>query len=167
MRIAVISDTHLKHRTTKLEALLVRLGQIDFIIHAGDYTDEGIVKRLQDTARFYGVHGNADSCIIQNSLPEKEIILLGAYRLGIFHGHGKGKCTLDRAYAAFEQQNLDIIIFGHSHQPLICTKNKVLMLNPGSSTNKRSQRWFTCIILDLFPTSIEAKLIFLDTIDTV
>ncbi|HWR42770.1 metallophosphoesterase [Sporomusa sp.] len=166
MRIAIISDTHLNHDTTKLEVLLDRLGPVDFILHAGDYTGEGVVKILQATAMFYGVWGNADSSIIQDSLKEKEIITFGSYRLGIFHGHGTGKCTVDRAYAAFENENLDIIVFGHSHQPLICTKNKVLMLNPGSPTNKRTQRWFTCIVLDLLSTSIEAKIIFLDNIDT-
>ncbi len=160
MRIAIISDTHLRQDTTKLNALLVRLKEVDLILHAGDYTDDGVVEVLQNTGKFCGVWGNVDASSIQSWLNEKTILTLGSYRLGLFHGHGKGKSTPERAYAAFAYDKVDIIVFGHSHQPSISVKNKILMLNPGSPTNKRTQRWFSYIILDLLESSIEAKLVF-------
>jgi putative phosphoesterase len=164
MRIAIISDTHLSRGITKLKALLNRLGPVDLLIHAGDYTTVDVIDVLQNTVNFCGVWGNADNGAVNGRLNEKEILLLSNYRIGIFHGHGKESTTLDRAYAAFEHDNVAIIIFGHSHQPLICTRRKVLMLNPGSPLNKRTQRWFSYIILDLLPGSIEARLVFFDNL---
>lgn len=167
MRIVVLADTHLNKETDELKALLDKLGEVDLIIHAGDYMSDAVVDILRKKHSFCGVWGNNDTDKIQNTLNEKELLTLGSYRLGIFHGHGKGQSTLAQAYAAFEHDNVNIIVFGHSHQPSISTKNKVLMLNPGSPTSKRTQRWFTFILLDLNAASIEAKLVLFDNIQSL
>ena len=167
MRIVVLADTHLTRETSKLKTLLAKLGNVDLIIHAGDYMSDTVVDILRKKHSFCGVWGNNDTDRIKNTLNEKELLTLGSYRLGIFHGHGKGNSTLDRAYAAFENDNVNIIIFGHSHQPSITTKNKILMLNPGSPTSKRTQKWFTFILLDLNAASIEARLVLFDKLQSL
>jgi|GEM_PF-3842262 len=68
--------------------------------------------------------------------------------------------TIDRALACFEGEAVDIIIYGHSHQPSIQTRNKVLLLNPGSITSKRRERWYSYIELELMEMGVEAKLCF-------
>jgi putative phosphoesterase len=117
---------------------------------------------LQSQQAFYGVWGNVDSDGIKSTLPEKQVFLLAAYQVGLYHGHGTGGTTADRAFQAFASENVDIIIFGHSHQPCIFTRNKIIMLNPGSITAKRKERWFSYIVLDLEPTGISARLVFLN-----
>jgi putative phosphoesterase len=80
------------------------------------------------------------------------------YKIGIYHGHGDEKTTIERAYEIFKDENVDIIIFGHSHKPAILTKNKILMLNPGSLTSKRAERWFSYIILNLEKEGIDVQI---------
>ena len=80
------------------------------------------------------------------------------YKIGVFHGHGENKTTIERAIASFDGEEIDIIIYGHSHQPSIQTKNKTLILNPGSITSKRRERWYSYIVLELMEKGVEVKL---------
>jgi putative phosphoesterase len=64
----------------------------------------------------------------------------------------------------FKEDKVDIIIFGHSHQPIIKTINKTLMLNPGSPTSKGKERWYSVIILELERECINAQIKFFSKI---
>ncbi len=159
MKIGVISDTHIGEDLNKLNAFLdIHMVDIDMLIHAGDYKSIDVIQTLKDYKRFVGVWGNVDNDDIRECINEKEIIEIEDYRIGIFHGHGSKKTTIDRVYDAFDGENVDIIIFGHSHQPIIKTKNGILMLNPGSPTSKRKERWFSYIVLEIEGSSIDARL---------
>jgi len=161
MKIGILSDTHITKEGNRLIDLLdTHLKEVDFIIHAGDYTSHRLVRILKDYRNFAGVWGNADEPEAKNLLKEKEVIILEGYKIGIFHGHGKGSTTFNRAYEEFIEDEVDIIVFGHSHQPLVRTKNGILMLNPGSIKNKRQERWFSYIILELHFESIDVQLKF-------
>lgn len=161
MRIGIISDTHIKKHPEKIVDIIDRcLGSVDMIIHAGDYSDSRVVSILKRNYNFVGVFGNVDSSETRNMLCEKEIIDLCGYRIGIFHGHGDKKTTIERAYEKFKNDDVDIIVFGHSHQAMITAKNRVLMLNPGSITYKRKDRWFSYIMLELNRNSINAEIKF-------
>lgn len=159
MEIVIISDTHLKKNTGQLDILLAKFKGVDLMIHAGDYTEDWVLKYLQDNFNFIGVWGNNDDETIKSTLEEKLIVEIGPYTFGICHAHGKGKTTIERAYSYFEADSVDVIIFGHSHQPIISTKKKVLMLNPGSLINKRNERWYSYIHLKVDSKSLEANLI--------
>lgn len=159
MKIGVISDTHIGENIDRLNNFLDKyMKDMDMLIHAGDYKTSEVVTALKKCKSFVGVWGNVDDNNIKELIPEKRIIEIENYKIGIFHGHGARKSTLDRAYDAFKNDNVDIIIFGHSHQPLIKTKNGVLMLNPGSPTNKRKEQWFSCILLEIEGSSIDVNL---------
>lgn len=159
LKIAIISDTHIHKHGDKLETLIKnRLNSVDLIIHAGDYTDIRALTLLQKTKKFLGVWGNNDKTSIREVTKEKEILKVENYKIGIYHGHGMRSTTLDNAYYAFSDDEVDIIIYGHSHQPSISTKKKVLMLNPGSPTSKRKERWYSYIILEICQNNIFASL---------
>lgn len=161
MKIGIISDTHIDKNFDRLNDFLSKhMKHIDMIIHAGDYKTGKVINTLRKFKKFTGVWGNVDDNNIKQLVSEKEIIEINNYKIGIFHGHGTKKTTIDRAYDAFNGNDVDIIIFGHSHQPLIRTKNDVLLLNPGSPTSKRKERWFSYIILELDDDSISASLKF-------
>jgi len=135
------------------------LSDVDMIIHAGDFKTTETFNLLREYKSFIGVWGNNDPEEIQALLNETEIVELEGYRIGIFHGHGTKGTTIERAYSRFSDIQTDVIIFGHSHQPVITTRQGVLLLNPGSPTCKRRERWFTCIILELSASGISARLI--------
>jgi len=135
------------------------LSDVDMIIHAGDFKTTETFNLLREYKSFIGVWGNNDPEEIKALLNETEIVELEGYRIGIFHGHGTKGTTIERAYSRFSDIQTDVIIFGHSHQPVITTRQGVLLLNPGSPTCKRRERWFTCIILELSASGISARLI--------
>lgn len=134
------------------------LSDVDMIIHAGDFKTTETFNLLREYKSFIGVWGNNDPEEIKALLNETEIVELEGYRIGIFHGHGTKGTTIERAYSRFSDIQTDVIIFGHSHQPVITTRQGVLLLNPGSPTCKRRERWFTCIILELSASGISARL---------
>ena len=158
MNVAIISDTHLKKNSGQLNNLIAKFRNADLVIHAGDFGEAWVLEYLRQHFNFIGVWGNIDDDIIKVSLQERLILQIGPYKVGVFHGHGKGKTTIERAYSNFENDQVDIIIFGHSHQPTISTKNKVLMLNPGSFINKRKERWFSYIMLTVDSECLQANL---------
>jgi uncharacterized protein len=159
MKIGIISDTHInKHPKKILEIIDKHLNGVDMIIHAGDYKTAKVVNLLRQYKNFIGVYGNVDERPVRDILNEKELVEVMGYKIGVYHGHGENKTTLDRAYEKFEADRVDIIIFGHSHQPIIKTLGKVLMLNPGSLTSKRRDRWYSYIILELEKDSINAEI---------
>ena len=161
MKIAIISDTHIHDHVSKMQELINRyFKDADMIIHAGDYTTKGVVEILKLSKNFVGVYGNNDGEAIREMLKEKEVIKISGYKIGVYHGHGT-KDTMDNAYDKFKNDKVDIIVFGHSHQPGIITKNKILMLNPGSINYRRKERWHSYIILNINRDEMSTELIYI------
>lgn len=161
IKIGILSDTHISKDLYKIEELLNKnFKDVDIIIHAGDFKSAKVIDLIKSKKNFIGVFGNNDGEAVRNQINEKEIIKLNNYKIGIYHGDGEAKTTIDRAYDMFKNDKIDIIIFGHSHQPIIKTKNKTLILNPGSPTSKHKERWFSFIILELEKDYINASIKF-------
>ncbi len=162
MLIGIISDTHMNSCTPSFEGFMHQhFNSVDMVIHAGDYCSAEIQDFLIGYKEFAGVRGNADHEAVKDRLNEEEILKIEAFTMGVFHGHGdKGK-TADRAFEKFKSHNVDIIIYGHSHQPSIMTRDRVLMLNPGSITRKRRERWASYILLELGEGTVNAELRFI------
>ncbi|MBB6214626.1 hypothetical protein HNQ80_000709 [Anaerosolibacter carboniphilus] len=153
MRVAVLADTHLKNDKLDLPQIVIKyLEGVDGIIHCGDVKEEGLLNLLENYAPVYAVRGNNDDERLQYKLKEKLIINLENYRIGITHGHGEKGKTTDRALEVFQDMAIDILIFGHSHQPLLQTKKGVMMINPGSPTVKRREKKHSMVILNLGET---------------
>jgi uncharacterized protein len=100
--ITALSDTHMPKRGRKLPKLLAEYLKIsDVIIHAGDWQDLSVYKELASFGRLEGVLGNTDSGELKGLLEEKIILEINGYRIGVVHGHGKGKTTEKRVLDAF------------------------------------------------------------------
>ncbi|WP_328591362.1 metallophosphoesterase family protein [Brevibacillus migulae] len=151
MRIGIISDTHLPKKGKRLpEAVLLGLKGADLIIHAGDWSSMEVFEELSSLAPVKGVYGNIETTAIRESFPQKLLLELAGYRVGVVHGDsGKGKTTPDRAISAFADEQVDLIIFGHSHIPFHETRNGIILFNPGSPTDKRRQPFFSYGWLEL------------------
>jgi len=78
------------------------------------------------------------------------MVTLGKWTIGIVHGHeGTGMYTEDRAFNAFASQRVDVIVFGHSHQPMNMKRDGILMFNPGSAVAGRGGQGNTYGVLEL------------------
>lgn len=160
MKIAVLSDTHLREGQSLPRWVWEQCENVDCIIHAGDVVNSNLLSDLKQIAHLEVVQGNCDGWELA-SLPEKKVVYCGEVRIGITHGaYGKGHTTPERAYNMFDKDTVDVIIFGHSHIPYLEKQEEILMFNPGSPTDKRRQPKFSMGIIDINGKDIDARHIF-------
>lgn len=163
MNIIVISDTHLPRRARTLpEPLLEALANADLILHAGDWSDWDVYKLLSTYAPVEGVAGNTDPPEIGQKLGFSRIVEADGLRLGVVHGHLGAKSTEQNAIHTFAGQQVDAVIFGHSHIPVMHTVNDVLIFNPGSPTDRRRQPQYSFGILTTELGKLQAEHVFFD-----
>jgi hypothetical protein len=137
MKIGVISDTHIPIQAKKIpEAILQSLKGMDMLIHAGDLVRLSVLDTLKSICpNLKAVRGNMYSSEVINTLPEKEVISAGKHRIGLTHGHGSPASLIKTVGEMFKNDNVDIIIFGHSHSPVNERRGGILYFNPGSLTD--------------------------------
>lgn len=133
MKIGVLSDTHLTHVNQEFRLICEQfLTGIDLLLHAGDFVSSDVVKYLGG-GPFHGVYGNMDDFDTKKLLPEKKVIEIGRYRLGLIHGMGGQQGIEDRIRKEFTG-TLDAIVYGHSHRAANVVREGVLFFNPGSAS---------------------------------
>jgi putative phosphoesterase len=151
MLIGVLSDTHLGSDTTKLESLLLGpLGEAEVLLHCGDHASLAVVEYLThiEPRPYYGVRGNMDQGQLAELLPVKRILTLGGVTIGMVHGWGAGIDLERRVGEAFSEPP-DILLFGHSHRPLIAKIGETLLVNPGSPFSPRSSKFGSVALIEL------------------
>ncbi|WP_440118941.1 metallophosphoesterase family protein [Paenibacillus sp. QZ-Y1] len=163
MKIVVISDTHLSRKSHKLPAqLLDVLPSADLILHAGDWSDWSVYPLLSEYAPVEGVAGNTDPSEIAEKLGYSRIVEADGLRLGLVHGHQGAKGTEQNAIYTFAGQQVDAVIYGHSHIPVMHTVDDMLIFNPGSPTDRRFQKQFSFGILTIHLGKLHAEHVFFD-----
>ncbi|ARI75527.1 metallophosphoesterase family protein [Halobacillus mangrovi] len=161
MKVLVISDTHISKKEVELpKRLIIELSSADLIIHAGDWSIPEVYDELSIFAPVYGVYGNVDGDDIKDILPHKQVIEVENHKIGIVHGHGEKKTTEKRAIEVFKEDDVDIILFGHSHIPLLRYFKNQLLFNPGSATAKRKLPYHSFGMLEFTDEFVEARHIF-------
>lgn len=138
MRIGIISDTHIPERAEDIpQEILNDFKNVDMIIHAGDLGDLAVLEKLKSAcSNIKAVWGNMDPYEVRKKLPEKEVIKIGSHRIGVMHGYGPAAGLLELLNNAFKNDNVNLIIFGHSHSALNEKRGGILYFNPGSPTDK-------------------------------
>ena len=131
-KFGIISDTHfMANDKNKLYyKLLNQLKEIfkdvDEILHAGDVCESFFLDDLKNIAPVQCVRGESDKIPGLENFINFEV---GKYTLGILHKKP------ENTEVFFREQNIHILIFGHTHQPLIKgTPYNTLLINPGSPT---------------------------------
>ncbi|MBM3246465.1 MAG: metallophosphoesterase [Candidatus Omnitrophica bacterium] len=160
MRIGVISDTHIPDRARAIPPeILEDFKNVEMIIHTGDFVDIGVLDRLKSVcANVKAVYGNMDSYQVRNSLPEKQVIEIGKYRIGIMHGIGAPAKLIEYMEKAFLNDRVDLVVFGHSHTPVVEKRGEILFFNPGSPTDKIFSPYNSYGIIEI-NDKIEARII--------
>ena len=129
MNVLVVSDSH---------------GKVDKLIQAVEQVRPGYVRHLGDCQRdleklrqafpmlpMEGVPGNCDygSC----DQPER-LIELGGVRILMLHGHTRNvKSSPMAAMYAAREYGAQVLLFGHTHRPLVDNDGTLLTLNPGAA----------------------------------
>jgi putative phosphoesterase len=128
MRLGVISDTHGMLRPQVFEIFR----DVDHIFHGGDVGLWNIIAELRALAPVTAVYGNTDGFEIRGKLPEVGEIELDGFPIVVTHGDQFGSPNPAVLHDAFP--HAEIIIFGHSHRPLLELVDKtVTVMNPGGA----------------------------------
>ena len=170
MKIGVISDTHLEGPNDGLREIVEKhFYDVDLILHAGDLGRLSL-RNVFGEKKVVAVHGNTDSSSVRSLLPRTDIVPIGRFRIGLIHGDGNDtgqnfdewiRNMEDRIREEFN--DVDCIVYGHTHYPVNHHRKGILFINPGTP-NPRVGRYGpnSVGILEIGDDKITGQIIYLD-----
>jgi len=137
VNVLVIGDTHVPDFARDLpDWIAPHLDWAEQILHTGDATSPDVLTELAAYAPLQAVMGNIDGWDVAAwGAPEQLELELEGVRIGMVHDSGRTEGRAARMRRRFPEA--DLVVFGHSHQPLFERGEEVALLNPGSPTWKR------------------------------
>ncbi len=155
----ILADTHIPRRARTLpEGLVAYLERADLVLHAGDLICPSVLEELSAyNAPAHAVRGNVDMPGLD--LPEALQLDFGGARIAMIHDSGRKEGRRKRLGKRFPEAR--VVIFGHSHIPFLEDENGLLLLNPGSPTDKRRQPKHTFALLCSEEGDVRAEIIAL------
>jgi uncharacterized protein len=135
------------------------LERADLVLHAGDFVSSDALEQLRGYGRLEAVHGNMDEEALQRALPKQQVVEVGEARIGMVHDPGPRKGRVDRLAARFP--GCDAVVCGHTHWPEILRHGRMLILNPGSPTERRRSPVASFMLLRVEGRTLEPELVFL------
>lgn len=135
MKVLVVSDTH--RLNGNLEKVIEKTGPLDMLIHCGDVEgSEDYIEALAGCPAVM-VAGNNDFFSALNN--EEEISLLG-HKIFVTHGHYYYvSLGTERLVMEAKDRGADIVLFGHTHRPVVEYHEGVTVANPGSISYPRQE----------------------------
>ena len=127
--LGLISDTHGLVRPGVHSALL----GVELILHAGDVGGAAILDELRLIAPVRAVFGNTDPPDDPELSTELNLDVNGL-RVHVSHGHEVGSPSPDKLAARYDA---DVVVYGHTHRPLVTRLDATLFVNPGAAGPKR------------------------------
>jgi putative phosphoesterase len=153
--VGLVSDTHLPRFGRRLPRALVEgfeAAGVSAVFHLGDHTAGFVVDLLSEIP---GVGNGAVEPVAGNNDPPElierfglaRVVIVDGLRVGLTHGHlGIERSTAERALMTFgplPSDVVEVVTFGHSHVPIVERRGSVLLVNPGSPTDRRRQPAFS------------------------
>ena len=133
MKIGVLSDTHLREPHSEFKkAIETYFRDVEKILHAGDFVDMSVAEYLASQKELIAVCGNMDPPEIRKAFPRNRIIEIGGFNIGLIHGGGSPFGIESRVRDEFE--DVDAIVYGHTHTPADHQVKNIYFFNPGSPT---------------------------------
>lgn len=106
--------------------------KVDHILHGGDIGQPDLLIELEAVAPVTAVYGNTDGLDLRARLPQVAELELDGFAIVVTHGDQFGSPTPAKLHEAFPRA--EIIVFGHSHRPLLELVDKtVTIMNPGGA----------------------------------
>jgi len=139
MRVVAMADTHAPRRWKSCPALVAeQLRGADLILHAGDVCTAAVLDELSQYAPVLAVLGNNDDPGVAawGAQPALQVDLDGL-QVAMIHDSGAAPGRPRRLRRRFPDAGL--VVFGHSHIPLLAEAAGISIFNPGSPTDRRRQ----------------------------
>lgn len=132
-KIGIISDTHGLLRPEVMEILKT----CDCIFHGGDINKPEILDQLRPLASIYAVRGNNDREWAEGLARTLRFSIEG---VEFFMTHNKKDVV-------WNLENVQVVIFGHTHKYLEQKIDGRLWLNPGSCGRRRFDQEITMAVM--------------------
>ena len=185
MRVGVISDTH--NPSVGAEPppeVVAAFDGVDVIIHAGDIYQPSCLDWLEKIAPVYAVELGADAHFKDDArvVDMSRVLELEGHSIGLVHDlmvpgmaqeitefsplskHFPQDADLSEALRKVFSAEVGIVIFGHTHYPVVEEFQGVLMVNPGSpSLPKQIRRLGQVAVMELGPDRKSAEILDLST----
>ena len=188
-RIGLISDTHSAGSGRDLpDVVLETLTGVDLILHCGDLECIGVLDYLETVAPVLAVRGYEDPREPGDRLADAtRVVQASGVAIGMIHDiqwpgpriatNGDGtslvlpKGRASELLAAKFGKPVDVVVFGDTHEELICRWDDTLIVNPGSPTypgrRHRRGKLGTIGMLDTSGAKATAQVIDLETGETL
>jgi len=156
VKVGIVSDTHGLLRPEVFTAF----AGVDHILHAGDVGPVDLLVELEAVAPVTAVWGNTDGWEVRGRVPEVARVELAGVRVVVVHGMQVGSPTPESVVEAYP--DADLVVFGHSHRPVVERVGEVLAVNPGSAGPRRFHDPVTVALAELSPGRTSARLVQLN-----
>ncbi len=148
MKVLVVSDSH---RDTQSVIDVIEKEKPEMLIHLGDLeTDTSELEAAMQVPVHpcIFIRGNCDG--YERNLKPVAVFDLCGHRFFCTHGHRQGvHMSYDNLVYSAEENDCDIALFGHIHQPVDETIGDVHVLNPGSISRPRGGSRKSYIVMEM------------------
>ena len=145
--IGVISDTHGLLRDEVFDLF----DGVDLILHAGDIGNMEIITSLNNIAKTISVIGNTDNYYFMDNISKTEHIRFENKYIYLIHNVQEIDINLSSA-------GVNLVVFGHTHQPDFFYDKDILFFNPGSAGPKRRDLPISVGIIEIAEGKITPKI---------
>ena len=118
--VLVLGDLHIPHRASKIPAPFKRMlvpNRMQHVICTGNLSSEQFEEVRTLAPNLHMVAGDYDDPAGGLVFPETRVLQVGAFRVGVIHGHQIIPWQSPEALARMRRKlNVDILVSGHTHK---------------------------------------------------
>ena len=146
MKILIVSDTH-RYNANYLK-VVEKTGPLDMVVHCGDVEGSELVISQAAGCPVEMVQGNND---FFSELPREKEFMIGQYKVWLTHGHNYYiAMNSDVIKQEAKAREVDIVMCGHTHKPVVDIGSGLTLINPGSiSYPRQDNRKPSYIIMEI------------------
>ncbi len=134
MKVLIVSDTHRKNDNY---FTVLNMHKPDLVIHCGDSEESEYALTQAADCPVKIILGNND---FFSELPRELELNIGHYKVWVTHGHNyyvyMGNENIKREAIA---RGVDVVMYGHTHKPVVDIDDEVIAINPGSLSYPRQE----------------------------
>ncbi len=135
MKILIVSDTH--RYNMNFIKVVEKTGPYDMVVHCGDVEGSELVISEAAGCPVEMVQGNND---FFSDLPKEKEFTIGQYKVWLTHGHNYYiSMNSELIKQEARSREVDIVMCGHTHKPVVDIGNDLTLINPGSISYPRQE----------------------------
>lgn len=146
MKILIVSDTH--RNNANFLKVVERTRPLDMVVHCGDIEGSELLISRAAGCPVEMVRGNND---FFSELPKEKEFMIGQYKVWLTHGHNYYiYMNHEMIKREAREREVDIVMCGHTHRPVVDIGNDLTLINPGSiSYPRQGNRKPSYIIMEI------------------